>query len=244
MWLNSGKRPRKWPPSWGFMPKGLSAWRKCFAPRPQGEWGRGAEAQRRTTGGRKHGFARENDYLRQQRDILKKKLWASSPNPDPRFQRINAMENRASDPFALRSLEVSASGYYDWSNRQAQPGPRAQENARLAQKIVQIHQTAARPMAARASKGIAQRWLRSWSPSHCPFNAPARLCGRAKSASASAHRQQPRPTHRPQPPAGPAGAQRPQSIWLGDITYVATDEGWLYLAGILDLYSRRLIAGP
>jgi len=36
-------------------------------------------------------------------------------------------------------------------------------------------------------------------------------------------------------------AQRPNQVWLGDITYVATDEGWLYLAGILDLYSRRLI---
>ena len=36
-------------------------------------------------------------------------------------------------------LEVSASGYYDWRHRQAQPGPRAQENARLAQQIVQIH---------------------------------------------------------------------------------------------------------
>ena len=38
------------------------------------------------------------------------------------------------------TLEVSASGYYDWRHRQAQPGPRAQENARLAQQIVQIHQ--------------------------------------------------------------------------------------------------------
>ena len=32
----------------------------------------------------------------------------------------------------------------------------------------------------------------------------------------------------------------PNQIWLGDITYIATEEGWLYLACILDLYSRRL----
>ncbi len=32
----------------------------------------------------------------------------------------------------------------------------------------------------------------------------------------------------------------PNQVWLGDITYIATEEGWLYLAGILDLYSRRL----
>ena len=38
------------------------------------------------------------------------------------------------------ALEVSSSGYYDWSNRQAQPSPRAQENKRLAQQIVQVHQ--------------------------------------------------------------------------------------------------------
>ena len=37
------------------------------------------------------------------------------------------------------ALEVSSSGYYDWFNRQAQPGPRAQENARLLQQIIQIH---------------------------------------------------------------------------------------------------------
>jgi hypothetical protein len=38
------------------------------------------------------------------------------------------------------ALEVSSSGYYDWVNRQAQPSPRTQENARLALLIVQIHQ--------------------------------------------------------------------------------------------------------
>ena len=34
----------------------------------------------------------------------------------------------------------------------------------------------------------------------------------------------------------------PNEVWAGDITYVATREGWLYLAVVLDLYSRRVIA--
>ncbi len=34
---------------------------------------------------------------------------------------------------------------------------------------------------------------------------------------------------------------RPDQIWVTDITYSETAEGWLYLAGVLDLYSRRLI---
>jgi transposase InsO family protein len=36
----------------------------------------------------------------------------------------------------------------------------------------------------------------------------------------------------------PAGADQ---IWVSDITYVATAEGWLYLAVILDLFSRRVL---
>lgn len=40
--------------------------------------------------------------------------------------------------------------------------------------------------------------------------------------------QRPRPT-------------RPDQIWVADITYVLTDEGWLYLAGVKDLCSRRLV---
>jgi transposase InsO family protein len=34
---------------------------------------------------------------------------------------------------------------------------------------------------------------------------------------------------------------RPNKIWLSDITYIRTQEGWLYLSAVLDLYSRRII---
>jgi len=36
-------------------------------------------------------------------------------------------------------------------------------------------------------------------------------------------------------------AQRPNEKWVADITYIPTEEGWLYLAGVLDLYSRRIV---
>ena len=36
-------------------------------------------------------------------------------------------------------------------------------------------------------------------------------------------------------------AQRPNQKWVSDITYVPTDEGWLYVAGILDLYGREVV---
>lgn len=35
--------------------------------------------------------------------------------------------------------------------------------------------------------------------------------------------------------------ERPNQAWVGDITYIPTDEGWLYLAVLLDLFSRRII---
>jgi putative transposase len=36
-------------------------------------------------------------------------------------------------------------------------------------------------------------------------------------------------------------ATAPNQIWVGDITYIETQEGWLYLAAILDLYSRKIV---
>ena len=36
-------------------------------------------------------------------------------------------------------------------------------------------------------------------------------------------------------------AVAPNRIWLADITYVETDQGWLYLAAVMDLYSRRIV---
>ena len=67
------------------------------------------------------------------------------------------------------------------------------------------------------------------------------LCGRAKGrfrvcTTDSNHDQPIAPNRLPQllPP------DAPNQIWVGDITYIPTEEGWLYLAGILDLYSRRL----
>lgn len=36
-------------------------------------------------------------------------------------------------------------------------------------------------------------------------------------------------------------AQQPNQVWTTDITYIATDEGWLYLVVMLDLYSRQVV---
>jgi putative transposase len=140
------------------------------------------------------------------------------------------------------ALAVSASGYYDWFNRHAQPSPRTQENGRLAQQIAQIHQ------ASRQTYGSPRIQVALEKAGHAyGRHRIARLMrqqglwGRAKGrfrlCTTDSHHDQPiAPNRLPDLPAPSA----PNQVWLGDITYIATEEGWLYLAGILDLYSRRL----
>jgi transposase InsO family protein len=36
-------------------------------------------------------------------------------------------------------------------------------------------------------------------------------------------------------------AAAPDQVWSGEITYIATDEGWLYLAAVIDLFSRQVV---
>jgi transposase InsO family protein len=140
------------------------------------------------------------------------------------------------------ALEVSSSGYYDWSNRQAQPGPRAQENARLAQQIIQIHQDSRQTYGSpRLQKELSKAGCAHGRHRIARLMRQQGLCGRDKGrfrvcTTDSNHDQPIAPNRLPDLPAPSA----PNQVWLGDITYVATDEGWLYLAGILDLYSRRL----
>jgi transposase InsO family protein len=55
------------------------------------------------------------------------------------------------------------------------------------------------------------------------------------------HRQPPRPADRTEPdrarPCGPA----PNRIWLADITYIPTAEGWLCLDAVMELFSRKIV---
>jgi putative transposase len=142
-----------------------------------------------------------------------------------------------------RHLEVSASGYYDWLKRRNAPGQRALENQRLAREIERIH---ARSRQTYGSPRVAQELRKQ---GHCHGrNRIARLmqqqglCGRQKGryrvrTTDSNHDQPIAPNRLAQAPAATA----PNQIWLADITYIATQEGWLYLAAILDRYSRRIV---
>ncbi len=140
-------------------------------------------------------------------------------------------------------LEVSASGYYDWHRRRICPGPRAVEDQALAQEIDQIH------IRSRETYGAprVEKELRKKGRCH-GRNRIARLmkenglCGRQKKryrvqTTDSNHDQPIAPNHLAQAPKATA----PNQLWVADITYIETKEGWLYLAAILDLYSRKIV---
>lgn len=139
-------------------------------------------------------------------------------------------------------LEVSRSGYYGWRARQ--PCPRRRDDERLTALIRRIHADA------RGCYGSPRVHadLVDGHDQRVGVNRVARLMARAGIHGVSGRRRGPRTTTparaRPKPPdrvCRDFSAPGPNRLWLADISYLATDEGWLYLAVILDVFSRRIV---
>jgi putative transposase len=139
------------------------------------------------------------------------------------------------------TLGVSRSGYYDWLERA--PSPRAQANATLRTTIRELH---AASLGTYGSPRIKRDLDRLGPP--VGQNRIARLMCEEQLQGRTRRRFRVRTTdsNHAEPIAPNLLAQapaptRPNQAWVTDITYIETDEGWLYLAGVLDLFSRRLI---
>jgi putative transposase len=158
-----------------------------------------------------------------------------------RFRFIAAEQASSSVVRLCRALGVSTSGFYDWQRRQ--PSARARADAVLVDRIRDVH-----------------------AASHCTYGAPrvhAELCAtgtrvgkkrvarlmRTAGLAGRCPKRFRRTTIRSSAPAAeppdlvrrdfrPTG---PNAVWISDITYVRTWEGWLYLAVILDAFSRRVV---
>jgi putative transposase len=140
-----------------------------------------------------------------------------------------------------RMLEVSPAGFYDWNSRA--PSRRSVEDARLTGLI----QTSF--LASDKTYGSPRVWrdLADWGE-RCGTKRVARLM-RAASLRARAKRRRPpideglRPEHLLAPNVldREFAAERPNQKWVADFTYLWTTEGWLYVAIVLDLYSRKVV---
>jgi len=141
------------------------------------------------------------------------------------------------------NLQVSLSGYYGWQARRASPGPRALETEELAQEVEAIHgesrQTYGSP---RVVRELRKRGRRHGRARVARLMKAKGLCGRQKGryrvrTTDSNHDYPIAPNRLAQAPKTTA----PNQIWVADITYIHTQEGWLYLAGVLDLHSRKIV---
>lgn len=140
-----------------------------------------------------------------------------------------------------RALGVSRSGYYAAQKKAERP--RAKDNVRLGAKIKVSFEASRRTYGSPRLTVVLRR-----DGETCGRNRVARLMRVHRLRATQKRRFRPRttdsrhlcpiaPNHlaeRP-PPA------RPGEVWQTDITYVATKEGWLYVAGVLDACSRKIV---
>jgi len=138
-------------------------------------------------------------------------------------------------------LGVAPSGYYRY--RQQQPSARQRADTTLAAQITAAHQ------ASRGTYGAPRIVVElGEAGTHTSKRRCARLMRAQGLRGRKKHRRRPRTTdsRHAQPVATNLLAERPaptkpNQCWLTDITYLQTAEGWLYLAAILDLWSRRIV---
>ena len=141
-----------------------------------------------------------------------------------------------------RLLQVSRSGYYAWLKRQNQPGPRALRRSLVEQQVLQSHarsggvygspritadlraagtrisrKTVARTMASLGLQGVYPRRWQTTTQRNNQDTYPADQVRRQWDQGA------------------------PNQVWVGDLTYLRTWEGWLYLAVVMDAHTRRII---
>jgi transposase InsO family protein len=140
------------------------------------------------------------------------------------------------------TLAVTRSGYHAWAGRE--PGVRAQANTALLPLIAKAHRES------RQTYGSPR--IRIWLQEH------GQSCGRqriSKLMRVAGLSSRPRRRFRPVSltdsnhdlPVAPnrlrelAAPKQRDAIWVADITYVETAEGWLYVAGVLDRCTRRCV---
>jgi putative transposase len=139
-------------------------------------------------------------------------------------------------------LNVGRSGYYAWRDRK--PGPRREQRMKWQQQVKDAHEVAGR-FTYGSPRVTAE--LKAQGVSICE-NTVAKLMREQGLTVKPKRRFVPQTTDSSHDcPIAPNRLGRdftaaaPNTRWTGDITYIATDEGWLYLAVVLDLYSRRIV---
>jgi transposase InsO family protein len=140
------------------------------------------------------------------------------------------------------TLDVSRNGYHAWLVRE--PGPRAQADAALSPLVVQAYEEGRHEY----GSPRVRCWLQTHGH-HCGRNRIARLM--REQGLSGRRRKKFRPLSltdsehdlpiAPNLLASRPPTLQPDTVWVADITYIPTDEGFLYLAGVLDRCTRQCV---
>ncbi len=163
-----------------------------------------------------------------------------SVHPDSETGGIREHTEKFSVERMCRVFHVSRSGYYQWLKRE--PGPRLRQDLVLKEKILEIYHEGRGYYGSlrihrqlvkkgfRCGKKRVERLMRE-------LGIRARQKRRYKATTNSNHKRPVAENHL----HGVFTVSEPNQRWVSDITYIYTDEGWLYLAVIMDLYSRKIV---
>ena len=142
------------------------------------------------------------------------------------------------------ALKVTRQGYYAWRSRG--PSARDERDAELASRITEIHAASRgtygapkvfaelRRYGVRTSRKRVARIMREEGLSGTTRGCARRPKGGEKPAAPQANAA-------PDPVRRDFSADGPDEAWFADITYVRTHQGWLYLAVVMDIWSRRIV---
>ena len=160
-----------------------------------------------------------------------------------KFQAIE--DSRSLYPVELmcRVFDVSQGGYYEWRQRAKKREQEALEEQKLARTIQAIHLGSKHrygsPTMTDRLKGLGFELSESTVARRMrKHGIRSKLKRKFKATTDSNHKLPIVPNLLMQD----FTAYRPNQIWMSDITYVATREGWLYVCAIIDLFSKKIVA--
>ena len=139
-----------------------------------------------------------------------------------------------------RSLQVSHSGYYNWLSKPASKRELRNENLSLKIEFIFLKEKRRSGYRRVARKLKNEEIIVSYNHVAKLMKIKgfrAKAARKFKATTNSNHSLQVAPNLLEQN----FEAKRPNEKWVSDITYIPTDEGWVYLAAVMDLYSRKII---
>jgi transposase InsO family protein len=160
------------------------------------------------------------------------------------------VSNKAHWPITLACevLGVSASGYFEHGRRKKAPKPsKPDTHKRMSDEALLAHIRAIHAEVT-GEYGWPKMWKELVARGHRVGKERVRRLMQLHSIRARCKRKFVVTTDsKHHLPIAPDLVQRnstptaPNQVWTGDITYIATDEGWLYLAAVIDLFSRQVV---